>query len=89
MSDILEKLSLLANQAIDKGREIKDIAKINMEIKSQENLIKAYKLVIGEYVASHGLLSDDELIREQINKILKEQENIKENKEKIKALKNL
>lgn len=87
MDDLLNKLGNLAQSTVDKGVKVKDITKLKLEIESENSLIKAYKQIIGEYVASHRLLPEDEVIAEQISKILESQEKIEACKKKIKVLK--
>ncbi len=87
MDDLLNKLGNLAQNTVDKGVKIKDIAKLQLEVESENSLIEAYKQIIGEYVASHRLLSEDEIVCEQVSKILESQEKIAEYKRKIKVLK--
>ncbi len=87
MEDLFSKLESLAQSTVDKGVRIKDIAKLQLEIESENSLIKSYKQIIGEYVASHRLLQEDEIVVEQISKILESQEKISNCKKKIKVLK--
>ena len=87
MEDLFSKLESLAQSTVDKGVRIKDIAKLQLEIVSENSLIKSYKQSIGEYVASHRLLPEDEIVVEQISKILESQEKISNCKKKIKVLK--
>ena len=87
MEDLFSKLESLAQSTVDKGVRIKDIAKLQLEIESENSLIKSYKQIIGEYVARHRLLPEDEIVVEQISKILESQEKISNCKKKIKVLK--
>ena len=81
MEDFFKKLSIygsiakeegqkIAQNALNKGREIADITKLKRDIKIEEDIIKSYKMVIGEYVAANDLLKDDELVFDQRLKIL-------------------
>ena len=94
MEDFLKKLSIygsiakeegqkIAQSALNKGKELADIAKLKRDIKIEEDIIKSYKMVIGEYVAANDLLREDELVLDQRTKILKSQEKLKELKEKL------
>ena len=94
MEDFFKKLSIygsiakeegqkIAQNALNKGREIADITKLKRDIKIEEDIIKSYKMVIGEYVAANDLLREDELVLDQRTKILKSQEKLKELKEKL------
>ncbi len=87
MEELIGKLEKFAKSTIDKGARLTDIARLNIDIESELAIIKAHKLVIGEYVAKHKLLSEDELVAEQIDKILKAQSKIAELKERIDLLK--
>ena len=73
----------IAQSALNKGKELADIAKLKRDIKIEEDIIKSYKMVIGEYVAANDLLREDELVLDQRTKILKSQEKLKELKEKL------
>ena len=86
MDDLLNKLGNLAQNTVDKGVKIKDIAKLQLEVESENSLIKAYKQIIGEYVASHRLLSEDEIVCEQVSKILESQEKSQNTRERSKYL---
>ena len=81
MEDFFKKLSIygsiakeegqkIAQSALNKGKEIADITKLKRDIKIEEDIIKSYKMVIGEYVAANDLLKDDELVFDQRSKIL-------------------
>ena len=94
MEDFFKKLSIygsiakeegqkIAQSALNKGKELADIAKLKRDIKIEEDIIKSYKMVIGEYVAANDLLRVDELVLDQRTKILKSQEKLKELKEKL------
>ena len=94
MEDFFKKLSIygsivkeegqkIAQSALNKGKELADIAKLKRDIKIEEDIIKSYKMVIGEYVAANDLLREDELVLDQRTKILKSQEKLKELKEKL------
>ena len=94
MEDFFKKLSIygsiakeegqkIAQSALNKGKELADIAKLKRDIKIEEDIIKSYKMVIGEYVAANDLLREDELVLNQRTKILKSQEKLKELKEKL------
>ena len=94
MEDFFKKLSVygsiakeegqkIAQSALNKGKELADIAKLKRDIKIEEDIIKSYKMVIGEYVAANDLLREDELVMDQRSKILKSQEKLKELKEKL------
>ena len=94
MEDFFKKLSIygsiakeegqkIAQSALNKGKELADIAKLKRDIKIEEDIIKSYKMVIGEYVAAKDLLRKDELVLDQRTKILKSQEKLKELKEKL------
>lgn len=94
MEDFFKKLSIygsiakeegqkIAQSALNKGKELADIAKLKRDIKIEEDIIKSYKMVIGEYVAANDLLWEDELVLDQRTKILKSQEKLKELKEKL------
>ena len=89
MEDFFKKLSIygsiakeegqkIAQNALNKGREIVDITKLKRDIKIEEDIIKSYKMVIGEYVAANDLLKDDELVFDQRSKILECQKKLDE-----------
>ena len=89
MEDFFKKLSIygsiakeegqkIAQNALNKGREIADITKLKRDIKIEEDIIKSYKMVIGEYVAANDLLKDDELVFDQRSKILECQKKLDE-----------
>lgn len=97
MDDFLKTLSIygsiakeegkkLAQSVFDKGREIADITKLKKDIKIEEEMIKSYKTVIGEYVALNDLLPEDEVVAGQRDKIYKSMEKIDELKEKLKDI---
>ena len=97
MEDFFKKLSIygsiakeegqkIAQNALNKGREIADITKLKRDIKIEEDIIKSYKMVIGEYVAANDLLREDELVFDQRSKILKSQEKLEELKEKLEEI---
>ena len=69
-----------------KGKELADITKLKRDIKIEEDIIKSYKMVIGEYVAANDLLREDELVFDQRSKILKSQEKLEELKEKLEEI---
>ena len=95
MEDFFKKLSIygsiakeegqkIAQSALNKGKELADITKLKREI--EEDIIKSYKMVIGEYVAANDLLREDELVFDQRSKILKSQEKLEELKEKLEEI---
>ena len=84
MEDFFKKLSIygsiakeegqkIAQNALNKGREIADIT-------------KSYKMVIGEYVAANDLLKDDELVFDQRSKILECQKKLDELNAKLEEM---
>lgn len=94
MDDFLKKLSIygsiakdegkkIAKSVLDRGKEIADIARLKRDIKIEEDMIKSYKAVIGEYVAVNDLLPEDEVVTEQRNKIYKSMEKLDELNEKL------
>ena len=87
MEELIDKIGTFAKNTLDKGVKLTDIARLNLDIESELSIIKAHKLVIGEYVAKHRLLSEDDLVAEQIDKILKAQSRIEDLKERIELLK--
>ena len=99
MEDFLKKLSIygsiakeegqkIAQSALNKGREIADITKLKRDIKIEEDIIKSYKMVIGEYVTANDLLREDELVFDQRSKILKSQAKLEELKAKLEKMSN-
>ena len=97
MDDFLKKLSIygsiakdegkkIAQSVMDRGKEFADIVKIKRDIKIEEDMIKSYKAVIGEYVALNDLLPEDEVVAGQRDKIYKSMEKIDELKEKLKDI---
>jgi len=49
MAGIIDKVGILTQMAVDKGREVVDVNKLKMEIKSEERTIKSYLLIIVKY----------------------------------------
>ena len=99
MEDFLKKLSIygsiakeegqkIAQSALNKGKEIADITKLKRDIKIEEDIIKSYKMVIGEYVTANDLLREDELVFDQRSKILKSQAKLEELKAKLEKMSN-
>lgn len=88
MSGLIEKVGLLTQMAVDKGREAVDTTKLRLDIKTEEKTIKACLLIIGEYVASHEVLRDNEIILEQLQKIKESNDKIEALNAKIKELHN-
>ena len=99
MEDFFKKLSIygsiakeegqkIAQYALNKGREIADITKLKRDIKIEEDIIKSYKMVIGEYVTANDLLREDELVFDQRSKILKSQAKLEELKAKLEKMSN-
>ena len=99
MEDFFKKLSIygsiakeegqkIAQNALNKGREIADITKLKRDIKIEEDIIKSYKMVIGEYVTANDLLREDELVFDQRTKILKSQQKLDELKAKLEEIGN-
>ena len=99
MEDFFKKLSIygsiakeegqkIAQSALNKGREIADITKLKRDIKIEEDIIKSYKMVIGEYVTANDLLREDELVFDQRSKILKSQAKLEELKAKLEKMSN-
>jgi hypothetical protein len=99
MEDFFKKLSIygsiakeegqkIAQSALNKGKEIADIAKLKRDIKIEEDIIKSYKMVIGEYVTANDLLREDELVFDQRSKILKSQAKLEELKAKLEKMSN-
>ena len=97
MEDFFKKLSIygsiakeegqkIAQSALNKGREIADITKLKRDIKIEEDIIKSYKMVIGEYVAANDLLKDDELVFDQRSKILECQKKLDELNAKLEEM---
>ena len=97
MEDFFKKLSIygsiakeegqkIAQNALNKGREIADITKLKRDIKIEEDIIKSYKMVIGEYVAANDLLKDDELVFDQRSKILECQKKLDELNAKLEEM---
>ena len=83
MAGIIDKVGILTQMAVDKGREVVDVNKLKMEIKSEERTIKSYLLIIGEYVALHDVLRDNDIIVEQLQKIKESDQRIDELKAKL------
>ena len=97
MEDFFKKLSIygsiakeegqkIAQSALNKGKEIADITKLKRDIKIEEDIIKSYKMVIGEYVAANDLLKDDELVFDQRSKILECQNKLDELNAKLEEM---
>ena len=97
MEDFFKKLSIygsiakeegqkIAQNALNKVREIADITKLKRDIKIEEDIIKSYKMVIGEYVAANDLLKDDELVFDQRSKILECQKKLDELNAKLEEM---
>ena len=97
MEDFFKKLSIygsiakeegqkIAQNALNKGRKIADITKLKRDIKIEEDIIKSYKMVIGEYVAANDLLKDDELVFDQRSKILECQKKLDELNAKLEEM---
>lgn len=97
MEDFFKKLSIygsiakeegqkIAQNALNKGREIAGITKLKRDIKIEEDIIKSYKMVIGEYVAANDLLKDDELVFDQRSKILECQKKLGELNAKLEEM---
>ena len=68
--------------------ELEDITKLKIDIKIEEDFIKSYKMVIGEYVTANDLLREDELVFDQRTKILKSQQKLDELKAKLEEIGN-
>ncbi|WP_276981413.1 hypothetical protein [Johnsonella ignava] len=83
MAGIIDKVGILTQMAVDKGREVVDVNKLKMEIKSEERTIKSYLLIIGQYVALHDVLRDNDIIVEQLQKIKESDQRIDELKAKL------
>ena len=83
MAGIIDKVGILTQMAVDKGREVVDVNKLKMEIKSEERTIKSYLLIIGQYVALHDVLRDNDIIVEQLQKIKESDQKIDELKAKL------
>jgi capsule polysaccharide export protein KpsE/RkpR len=78
----------LTQTAVDKGKELSEIAKINVDINKAKDSIKEAKLGLGEYAFKNGLLKEDETAAGYINEIteqLAKIETLKADIEKIKA----
>ena len=99
MEDFFKKLSIygsiakeegqkIAQSALNKGKELADITKLKRDIKIGEDIIKSYKMVIGEYVTANDLLREDELVFDQRTKILKSQQKLDELKAKLEEIGN-
>ena len=99
MEDFFKKLSIygsiakeegqkIAQSALNKGKEIADITKLKRDIKIEEDIIKSYKMVIGEYVTANDLLREDELVFDQRSKILKSQAKLEELEAKLEKMSN-
>ena len=97
MEDFFKKLSIygsiakeegqkIAQSALNKGKELADIAKLKRDIKIEEDIIKSYKMVIGEYVAANDLLREDELVLDQRSKILECQKKLDELNAKLEEM---
>ena len=97
MEDFFKKLSIygsiakeegqkIAQSALNKGKELADITKLKRDIKIEEDIIKSYKMVIGEYVAANDLLKDDELVFDQRSKILECQKKLDELNAKLEEM---
>ena len=69
-------------------KAINDITKLKRDIKIEEDIIKSYKMVIGEYVTANDLLREDELVFDQRTKILKSQQKLDELKAKLEEIGN-
>ena len=93
MEDFFKKLSIygsiakeegqkIAQSALNKGKELADITKLKRDIKIEEDIIKSYKMVIGEYVTANDLVFD------QRTKILKSQQKLDELKAKLEEIGN-
>ena len=73
---------------MNKGKELADITKLKIYIKIEEDIIKSYKMVIGEYVTANDLLREDELVFDQRTKILKSQQKLDELRAKLEEIGN-
>ncbi len=80
MAGFLDKLSdfakvavdqgkVLTQTAVDKGKELSEIAKLNVDINKAKDAIKAAKLGLGEYAFNNGLLKHDETAAGYLNEI--------------------
>ena len=64
-----EKVKEVSNAALDKGKEMGHVAKINIDIATLESKIGDYKKKIGDIVYKNRLLLDNEEIKNILLKI--------------------
>lgn len=99
MAGFLDKLSdfakvavdqgkALTQSAVDKGKELSEIAKLNADINKAKDAIKEAKLGLGEYAFNNGLLKEDETAAGYLNEITEQLGKIDSLKAEIEKIKN-
>lgn len=89
MSGWTEKINAFTQGAVNKSRELAEIAKLNLEIGNEEAVIRQAKADIGDYVAAAGLLSENETVAAELAKISAAQQIIQQHRERIAQLRDL
>lgn len=89
MAGFFDKVNSFAQNAVDKGKEVAEVTKLNMSISTQEDKIKKIKMEIGEYIAVNFLLFDDDILMEKMDGIKVCQDEIAALRQKIQDAKNI
>lgn len=69
MASWTERLSLLTQTAVDKGKDVAEITRINIDIAGEESSIRRLISEIGKYVVDQHLLADDPTVSQKLEKI--------------------
>lgn len=87
----LNSVKSMAQNTMEKGKEMAEITKLNVAISNFEDKIKESKQKIGDIVCTRGLplTEEDAEVQELINGIAECKQHIEETKEKINQLKNI
>lgn len=87
MAGWTEKLSRFTQTAVDKGKDVAEITRINIDNAGEESNIRRLLAEIGKYVVESHLLSEDPTVAQKLEKIEACRKKINEGNARIRALK--
>lgn len=85
--NMFENAKSMMSKGVEKGKDMAQIAKLNLDITGLESQIKEAKINIGDIVYNNSLANDNEEVNAQIDKINDLKKQIEEKKNLINSLK--
>ncbi len=89
LDDISRSISDVSQKAINKGKEVAEISKINSALSEEEKILKRNYIEIGKlYCSKHGDDGNPEFA-DMVNAVKASENNIRQLEEKIRTVKNI